>query len=157
EVANPSLQEDLHAISLCAIDKIRDVDEADVARSPAENESFPRLQKGRRVLKNFGGATRVRHEIVDDEFRLARDPIDDVIDADRLRDVIDEKDQPADTQDREQHRRHDGCNRYEHMWLRPYGRKGRHAKAKRAEEDAQRPLSALVPDKTDQDPRRKLR
>ena len=120
-MADPSLQDDLDAIRLRAIDKIWDVDKADIARSPADDEAFPRLEQGSRVLKKLGRATRVRHEIIDDEFCLTRDPIDDVIDANRLRYVIDEEQQPADAQNREHHRRHDGRDRNEGMGLRPHG------------------------------------
>ena len=86
-----------------------------------------------------------------------RDAVDDVVDADRLRDVMDEEDQPADAEQRQQHRAGTVSTGTNGTRQRPRRRQGGHAVGERAEEDAQRPLRDAIADEADEDARRELR
>ncbi len=111
------------------------------------NRKLARFRLERHILAARDGATPVRHDVVDDALGLAGDPIDDVVDADGARNVMDEKEQPHDRGERKQQRAGDGRHRRERMRQAARRRQGGHAVEKRAEEDAQRPLGDAVPTK----------
>jgi hypothetical protein len=64
-----------------------------------------RLRQDRR--RAVVARARMRHQFVDHQLGLARNPVDDVVDADRPRNVVDEEQQPADADQRQQHRAED--------------------------------------------------
>ena len=70
--------------------------------------------------------------------------VDDVIDADGLRDVVNEEEQPADAGQRQHHRAQDGGDRREGVRQGARRRERRHAIREGAEEDAERPLRHAV-------------
>jgi hypothetical protein len=90
-------------------------------------------------------------DAVDHVLRFARDPIDDVIDADRLRDVLNKEDQPCDAGQSEQHCAGNCGNRSKGVREEVRGRHCGHAIGEGAEEDTQRPLSHAVPDEANED------
>ena len=105
----------------------------------------------RRTPCPMGRPSRIWHQLVDDEFRLPADAIDDVIDADGDRNVVNEIDEPCDAHRRERHRPNDGHHRGEGRRQRPGCGKRGDAVGERAEEYPQRPLGDVVPDETDED------
>ena len=55
------------------------------------------------------------HHLIDHGFGFFRDPVDDVIDADGLRDVVNEKEQQSDADRRQRHGAQDGGHRRERV------------------------------------------
>ena len=96
------------------------------------------------------------HHLIDHGFGFFRDPVDDVIDADGLRDVVNEKEQQSDAGRRQRHGAQDGGHRRERVRERARRGKRRHAVREGAEEDTERPLRHAVPGKADDDARGEL-
>jgi len=74
-----------------------------------------------------------------------------MVDADGVRNVVNEIDQPSDANRCKEHCSHYGRNRHEGIGQGPSCWKRRYAIAKRAEEYAERPLRNSIPDEADQD------
>ena len=96
------------------------------------------------------------HQVIDHGLGFFRDSVDDVIDADGLRDVVNEKKQQPDADQRQHHGAQDGGHRRERMRKRARRRKRRHAVRESAEENAERPLRHAVAGKADDDARGEL-
>ena len=134
-------------------DELADVDEADVAGVRTEDRRLVSRQRRLAALLQGECPARIGHGFADHQFGFARQPIHNVVDADRLRDVIDEIDEPADTDQRQQHRTRDARDRYERVRQCPRGRQRRDAVGERSEEEAERPLRGPVPGEADQNAR----
>ena len=111
----------------------------------------------RQPAHRFKPCSRSRHQLVNDELGFPRNAINDVVDADRLRDVVDEEDQPADGDQRQQHGAGDGEHRHKGDRKRTRSRQRCHTVGEGAEEYPQRPLRSPVAYEADQDARRELR
>ncbi len=96
------------------------------------------------------------HNLIDHGFRFFRDSVDDVIHADGLRDVVNEKEQQTDADQRQHHRTQDGGYWRKGLRERARRRKRRHAVQESAEEDTKRPLRHAVSGKADDDARGEL-
>lgn len=134
-------------------DELANVDEADVAGVRTEDRRLVSRQRRLAALLQGECPARIGHELADHQFGFARQPIHNVVDADRLRDVIDEIDEPADTDQRQLHRTRDARDRYERVRQCPRGRQRRDAVGERSEEEAERPLRGPVSGEADQNAR----
>jgi hypothetical protein len=85
------------------------------------------------------------HHIVDHGYRFFRNSVDDVIDADGLRDVVNEKQQQANADYRQHHCSQHGGHWSEGVREGACRRKRRHAVREGAEEDTECPLRHAVP------------
>src|SRR5450631_1908040 len=97
EQANPHLE------FLRQAEQALGIDIPDVARGRAADRSLPLAVIERHACRVVSVPSAVRHDVIDHAFSFACDPIDNVIDADRLRDVVNKEDQPGDAGDCEQH------------------------------------------------------
>ena len=83
----------------------------DIAGDHAVDHNFALVAIERHGFRLVGVPSGVRHHVIDHCLGFARDSIDDVIDTDRLRDVVDEENQPGDAGHRKQHGAGDRGNR----------------------------------------------
>ena len=86
------------------------------------------------------GSVRPGHHLADHHLSFRSDPVHDVVDADRAGDVMDKEQQPADADQRQQHRPQHRGDWRERVWERVRRGKRSHAVRKRTEKDPQRPL-----------------
>jgi len=155
--ADTALQMHANLIGFCERNQPIDVDIADVAGLSIEDGASGLRGSRLAALRQPERALPKRHELVDDQLGLTRDPIHDVVDADGVGNVVDEVDQPSHADQGEHHRPRHGRDRHERMRQRAGGGQCRHAVGERPEEDAKRSLRGAVPDEADQDARRELR
>ncbi len=59
---------------------------------------------------------RARHHLFDHELGFGGDAVDDMADADGMRDVVNEEEEPGHAGEREEHGAHDRCHRGEGFW-----------------------------------------
>ena len=100
EVSDPTQHADTDVIVLRSCDQASLIDKADVAGGIAQDSHFARIRSKRCGILQGVGMARSGHHIVDHRYRFLRNSVDDVIDADGLRDVVNEKQQQANADDR---------------------------------------------------------
>ena len=150
ERAHPQLE------CLREVEQTSGVDIADVAGDRVVDWNLALIAIERHAGRVVDVSLWVRHDVIDHVLGFTRDPIDDVIDADRLRDVMNEEDQPCDAEQREEHGAGDRGDRSKGLRKKTRRRQCGHAIREGAEEDTKRPLGHAILDKTDEDPRGEL-
>ena len=155
-MADPAQNADADVIVLGKGGQALRVDEADVAGIMAQDGHLARVGSERFSIRQLVELVRPGHDLVDHGLRFRRDSVDNVIDADGLRDVVNEKEQPTDAGQRQHHGAQDGGDGREGAGQRARRGKRRHAVEERAEEDTERPLRDAVPGEADDDARGEL-
>jgi hypothetical protein len=157
EVAHPAQNTDSNVIVLRQGDQASRIDKADVPGGLAKDGHFARVRSQRfRILHVVVQPVRPGHNLIDHGFRFYRNSVDNVIDTDGLRDVVNEEEQQPDADQRQHHRAQDGGDWREGVRQRARRRQRRHAVQESAEEDPKRPLRHAVAGKADDDARREL-
>ena len=115
-MADPALETHPNAVLSGESNQSINIDISDVPRSPGEHGCARFAGGGVLKVVQAERAPRIGHMIVDHQFSFARNAIDDVVDADGLRHMMDKVNEPSHAAERKQHRARYRCGRYKGVW-----------------------------------------